>query len=235
MLLKCTDRTMSVRCLNQHLTWPEGESEDTVAEDNTLDAVKGPEVATKYTYKFDIKDKNIITRNKLENEIYRLRGKEMGEGRGTHVQWLNKYTLQTMQQCHITITIHHQVIFTLWLTIVFLPFLFCCLQCKTYEMSAVGPQLSSYCLRPRVTILWASSFQFTYIFHVYTETMLTSLHVVGLAAVCYMASYIFFRVHNLHFLDFRFLKLTSIWGGQCRNVKSGFYCVRQIWIMFLPV
>ena len=113
MLLKFTDSTMSIRCLNQHLTWTEGESEDTLADDNTLDEVKGPEVARKYMYRFDSKDKNVITRNKLENEIYRLRGKEIGGG-VTHVHWLNKCTLQTMKHCHITITIHHQVtIFTL--------------------------------------------------------------------------------------------------------------------------
>jgi hypothetical protein len=69
----CTESTISIRCLNQYLTWPEGESEYTVAYDNTLDAVKGPEVARKYTYQFDIKDKNVTTRNKLENEINRLR------------------------------------------------------------------------------------------------------------------------------------------------------------------
>jgi len=38
------------------------------AYDNTLYAVKGPEVARKYTYQFDIKDKN-VTRNELENKI----------------------------------------------------------------------------------------------------------------------------------------------------------------------
>jgi len=71
---------MSIRCVNQNLTWPEGESEDTVSYDNTLDAVKGPQVARKYAYQFDIKDKNGTTGKELENELYRLRGREMGGG-----------------------------------------------------------------------------------------------------------------------------------------------------------
>lgn len=72
---------MSSRCLNQYLTWPEGESEDTVADGNTLDAVKGPEsICTNLTSRI----KMLLTRNGLENEIYRLRGKEMVGG-GLHL------------------------------------------------------------------------------------------------------------------------------------------------------
>jgi hypothetical protein len=33
-----------------------------VADNNTLDAVKGPEVARRYMYQFDIKDKNVVNK-----------------------------------------------------------------------------------------------------------------------------------------------------------------------------
>jgi hypothetical protein len=53
--------------------WATRRTEDKAADNNTLEAVGGPEVARQHMYRFDSKDINIITCNKLENEMYRGR------------------------------------------------------------------------------------------------------------------------------------------------------------------
>jgi hypothetical protein len=55
--------------LEQHLTRPEKEPEEEVAEHNAtfLDVLKGFKAARKYIQQFDTKNNITVTRNKVEN------------------------------------------------------------------------------------------------------------------------------------------------------------------------
>jgi hypothetical protein len=73
--------------LKRELTTPE-EPEEEAAEDKTtfLDALKELDAARKCMYQFDTEDNIILTCNKLENELHRLRTGR----RDTLVDWLKK-------------------------------------------------------------------------------------------------------------------------------------------------
>jgi hypothetical protein len=77
--------------LNQELAGPEepGDEEGEVAEDKVnFDALEALELAKKYVCQLDIKYSINATRNRLENELYRLRATEKEKTR--LIDWLNK-------------------------------------------------------------------------------------------------------------------------------------------------
>jgi hypothetical protein len=77
--------------LGQHLTMPEEETEEEVAEHKAtlLDGLKGLEAARKYIHQFDTKNSIIVMCNKVENELYKLRAQEEKKQR-TLIELLKK-------------------------------------------------------------------------------------------------------------------------------------------------